>query len=204
MRIPKAQSSHAMTVRTSSNHLGINDYLAGELLSEVRHEYIGGDIYAMVGASDRHNLIAGNLFAALHPLVRGTPCQLFMADMKVHLTVAGEDAFYYPDLMFACDPHDRARYYRERPCLIVEVLSEATERIDRREKLLAYSRINSLQEYLLLAQNEPLAELHRRRDDWHAYRVREGLVPIECLDTALDIDTIYADLPPAESARSGP
>lgn len=127
-----------------------------------------------------------------------------MADIKVHLTVAGEDAFYYPDLMLACDPRDRARYYRERPCLIVEVLSNATERIDRREKLLAYNRIDSLQEYLMLSQNEPLAALHRRRDDWHACRIREGSVPIECLDTALDIDTTYADLPLVESSRSGP
>ncbi|MDN5849558.1 MAG: Uma2 family endonuclease [Nitrococcus sp.] len=187
-----------MTIRTSSSRFRINDYLEGELLSEVRHEYIGGELYAMVGASDRHNLITGNIFAALHPLVRGTPCQLFMADMKVHLTVAGEDAFYYPDVMLACDPHDRARYYREHPCLIVEVLSDATERIDRREKLLAYSRIDSLQEYLLLSQIEPLAELHRRRDDRHAQRIREGSVRIECLDTALDIDSIYEGVPPFE------
>lgn len=95
-----------MSTRTNSNHLSVDDYLEGERQSEVRHEYIGGEVYGMVGASDRHNLIAGNLFAVLRPLVRGTPCQLFMADMKVHLSVAGEDAFYYPDLMLACDPTD--------------------------------------------------------------------------------------------------
>ncbi len=162
-----------MTVRARSQYLGIKDYLAGELLSEVRHEHIGSDIYAVVGASDRHNLIAGNLFAALRPLVRGTPCQLFMADMKVHLTVAGEDAFYYPDLMLACGPRDRARYYQERPCLIVEVLSEATERIDR----LAYSRIDSLQEYLMLSQNEPLAESTRIFRPLRAYEANYNPVP---------------------------
>ncbi len=185
-----------MKTYSESQLISVEDYLQGELTSDIRHEYMGGKVYAMVGASDRHNLIAGNLFAALRPLGRGTPCQIFMSDMKVRLNVAGEDAFYYPDLVLASDPQDRERYYRSRPCLIVEVLSEATARIDRREKLLAYTGIDSLQEYLLLAQDRPEAELHRRQDGWRALRFTEGSIPITCLDTEIPLAATYEDVPP--------
>ncbi len=171
-------------------------YLEAERAGEIRHEYLGGTVYAMVGASDRHNLIAGNLFAALRPHVRGTTCQLFMSDMKVRLEVAGEVLYYYPDLLLACDPDDRAPYYRTRPCLIVEVLSETTERIDTREKLFAYTGIDSLQAYLLLAQDAREAQLHRRRaGGWHAQRITGGAVPIDCLDVEIPLATIYEDVP---------
>jgi len=180
--------------RLHPQRISVEDYLQGEQVGEARHEYLGGDVYAMVGASDRHNLIIGNLYSTLRPHVRGTPCQLFMADMKVRFKVAGEDAFYYPDLMLACDPADRATYYRTRPCLIVEVLSEATERIDRREKLLAYTGIESLQEYILLAQDRMMAEIHRREDGWRAHVMTEGDVPLHCLGTAVPLAVIYEDI----------
>jgi len=171
-------------------------YLEAERAGEIRHEYLGGTPYAMVGASDRHNLIALNLATALRPHVRGTTCQLFMSDMKVRLEVAGEVLYYYPDLLLACDPDDRARYYRTRPCLIVEVLSETTERIDTREKLFAYTGIDSLQAYLLLAQDAREAQLHRRRaGGWRAQRIGGGAVPIDCLDIEIPLATIYEDVP---------
>lgn len=173
----------------------VEAYLAGEEGAEQRHEYVAGEVYAMVGASDRHNLIAGNLFAALRPLVRGTPCQLFMADMKVRLRFMQDEALYYPDLMLACDPADRETYYRTRPCLLVEVLSEATERVDRREKLLAYTGIESLEAYLLLAQDRREALLHARATGWRAQRITEGAVPVACLDTQVDLDVIYEAVP---------
>lgn len=184
-----------MTEHAMRQPLTVDDYLAGEEASEIRHEYIAGEVYAMVGASDRHNLVAGNLFAALRPHVRGGPCQLFMADMKVRVAAAAQDAFYYPDLMLACDPADRHTYYRERPCLLVEVLSEATQRIDRREKLLAYTALPSLEEYLILSQDRPLAELHRRADDWRVRRFAEGTVPIACLGVDVALATVYEDVP---------
>ena len=84
--------------------LSEQEYLEGERSSEVRHEFVGGDTYAMVGASDRHGLVALNLATALRPHVRGTNCQLFMADMKLRVEVVGEVAFYYPDLLLSCDP----------------------------------------------------------------------------------------------------
>jgi Uma2 family endonuclease len=181
-----------MSRQPESQYLTPEDYLAGELVSETRHEYIDGETYAMVGASDRHNLIAGNLFASLHPHIRGSQCQLFMSDMKVRLNIAGEDAFYYPDLMLCCDPADRETYYRRRPCLLVEVMSESTERIDRREKLLAYTQIESLQAYLLLSQDRQLVEIHRHRQDWRIERQIAGELTLECLGLKLAIEQIYA------------
>ena len=109
-----------------------------------------------------------------------------MSDMKVRLRVASDDAFYYPDLMLACDPEDRATYYRTRPCLIVEVLSDTTQRIDRREKLLAYTSIDSLQEYLLLSQNGVEATLHRRVDGWRGQTATTG-------DVRLPVKSLHSD-----------
>jgi Uma2 family endonuclease len=184
--------------------LSEEDYLRGELTGETRHEYVGGETYAMVGASDRHGLIAGNLFAALRPHVRGTDCQLFMADMKLRVEAAGETAFYYPDILLSCDPEDRETYFRSRPCLIVEVLSEGTQRIDRREKLFAYTSVPSLKEYLLLSQDRVEAEIHRRENrGWKTLRFTEGAVPFECLGIGIGLDAIYEDVPlPGPDART--
>lgn len=178
--------------------LSVEAYLEGEQSAEVRHEYIGGETYAMVGGTDRHNLLAGNAFAALHADAQRRGCHLFMADMKVRLQVAGEDAFYYPDLMVACDPADDHPYYRTAPCLLLEVLSRSTRRIDEREKLFAYTTIPALREYLVVDQDEPRVTVHRRGPEgWTTTTVAgEGAVDIECLETRLDLRTLYADLPP--------
>jgi Uma2 family endonuclease len=175
--------------------LSEQDYLEGERTSHVRHEHVGGETYAMVGARDCHGLIAGNLFAALRPNVRGSSCQLFNADMKLRVQVAGEVVFYYSDLLLSCDPEDRGAYFRSGPCLIVEILSEATERIDRREKLYAYTQIPSLREYLLLAQDPVEAELHRREvDTWKTLRFTEGTVPLACLNLEIPLATMCEDV----------
>jgi Uma2 family endonuclease len=110
------------------------------------------------------------------------------------LSIAGQEIFYYPDLVLSCDPNDRATYFRERPCLIVEVLSEATERIDRREKLLAYQTIPSLREYLLVAQDQMRVETYRRGNDWRPEVITEGAVSLECIDVDIAIETIYEDV----------
>jgi len=174
--------------------ISVTDYLAGEPLNEIRHEYIGGQVYAMVGASDRHGLIVGNLFMKLRPETRGTFCQLFIADMKVRLNISGQDIFYYPDLLLSCEPTDRETYFRKQPCLIIEVLSESTERIDRREKMLAYQTMPSLLEYVLVAQDDRQVEIYRRRNEWQPEIVNDGLFHIDCLDVNISIDDVYEDV----------
>ena len=157
-----------MEAIAKSASLTVEEYLAGEPGSEVRHEYLGGIVYAMVGASVEHNVISGNLFAALRSHLRGKPCGTFMADVKVRLHLANDDIFYYPDVMVACDPRDTDRFFKRFPKLLIEVMSESTERIDRREKRWSYQQIETLEEYVLVAQDRMEVTVFRRANEWRA------------------------------------
>ena len=114
--------------------------------------------------------------------------------MKLRLNIADKTVFYYPDLLLSCAPDDRQPYFRSRPCLIVEVLSDSTERIDRREKLLAYQTLPSLQEYVLVAQNARRVEVYRRTNDWKAEYFDAGEIRLDCLESSVSVDAIYADV----------
>jgi Uma2 family endonuclease len=118
----------------------------------------------MSGSSTEHNRIALNIASLLKFRLRGSGCQTFISDMKVNIPIARDtaDLFYYPDVMVTCDPQDTERYYKTRPCLIVEVLSPSTESLDRREKWLNYQSLPSLQEYILVSQTEMKVEVYRR------------------------------------------
>ncbi len=180
-----------MSALAMPSRLSVEDYLAGEEVSEVRHEYMAGEVYAMTGASRVHGLIALNLGAFLRPLLRGGDCQAFISDMKVRLQIAGDAVFYYPDLVMTCDPDDRASDYCRAPCLVVEILSPQTRRIDRREKFLAYTSLPSLRSYLLISQEQRQVELFRREDGWTPEVFVEGAVPLGCLDAALPLEAVY-------------
>jgi len=184
--------------------ISVEDYFAGEQLSDIRHEYIDGQVYAMGGASARHGLIASALTYALLPSTRRKGCKLFASDMKVHLDFNGKQVFYYPDLLLSCDPDDRETYFRTRPCLIIEILSESTERIDRREKFLAYQTLPSLLEYVLIAQDMPRVEIYRQMQAWQAEIITEGAFHLDCLALNLSMDDVYADVdfpPPVYTPR---
>lgn len=184
-----------MASQTASWHpISVDDYLEGELQGEIRHEFIEGQVYAMGGASDRHGLILNALAFALTPAARRHHCQLFTSDMKVRLQIGGSPIFYYPDLLLACNPDDRQSHFRRSPCLIIEVLSESTERVDRREKLLAYQTLPSLQEYLLVAQDTRRVEVYRRSTHWQRECHESGEVRLECLDMALSLESVYMDV----------
>src|SRR5437660_7721120 len=135
-----------MSVPRRLHRLSVDEYLEAEKDSPVRHEFIDGQIYAMAGASDRHNRISINLTKALDDRLTDGPCEVFMADMKVWVS---ETIFYYPDVVVACDGPGADSYYRKHPKLIIEVSSPSTERIDRSEKLLAYKQVKSLKEYVI-------------------------------------------------------
>jgi len=174
--------------------ISVAEYLEGEQLSEIRHEFIDGQVYAMGGSSDRHGLIVMATALALGKRSRERQCQLFIADMKVRLKISGQDIFYYPDLLLSCDPTDRESYFRQAPCMIIEVLSESTERIDRREKMLAYQALPSLQEYLLVAQDDHQVEVYRRRNEWKPEIINDGQFHLDCLDLSISIDDVYFDV----------
>lgn len=178
------------------------EYLQGELTSEIRHEYVDGEVYAMAGAGEAHNLIAGNIFAGLRDFARGGPCRVFISDMKLH--VQTWKAYYYPDIMVTCDPSDNHSHFKERPSLVVEVLSPGTESTDRREKMLAYRTIPALREYLLVATDKRQVELYRRdeHDEWQLAVVsQDEPLLLESAGASLTLDEIYEDVrldaPPA-------
>ena len=102
--------------------------------------------------------------------------------------------FYYPDLLLTCDPQDRELYFCSAPCLIVEILSESTARVDRREKLLAYQTLPSLQTYVLLEQDAMRAEVYQRAANWQVEYVEQGAIRIDCLDMDLPLADVYADV----------
>lgn len=146
--------------------ISVEEYLTSELKSGVRHEYIGGAVYAMAGESRRHNLICGNIYAALRAHLRGKGCQVYMEDVKLRLQIKGEDIFYYPDLVVTCDPHDNQDYFVTTPKVLIEVESPSTERIDRREKFASYVLIDSLAECVRVGPDRMEVAVSRRANDW--------------------------------------
>jgi Uma2 family endonuclease len=142
------------------------EYLALEEQSQVRHEFVNGQVYAMAGGSQRHNRISGNVYIALSLGLRGKPCQVFISDVR--LKVSHDNAYYYPDVMVACGAAERIAGDEKSlsdPVLVVEVLSPSTESTDRREKLAAYRRLPSLLEYVLVDQDSQQVEIYRRVGD---------------------------------------
>ena len=174
--------------------ISVKEYLAGESTSDVRHEYLGGVVYTMAVASEAHNAISLNLTAALRSHLRGKACQVFMADFKVRLNIASEEDFYYPDVMVACDPRDTHRHYKSSPKVLIEVLSPDTERIDQWEKLLSYTQIETLEEFVLVAQDRMEATVFRRADNWLREVVRQAdqALRLASLEFTLPLRDVYA------------
>lgn len=176
------------------NRVSEQEYLEFENSAVTRHELAGGVIYAMVGGTDRHNIICGNVFAEIRtPL--SPPCQVFTAQMKLRVSLAGDVNHYYPDVFVTCDPTDRAPLYRERPNLVVEVLSDSTEKDDRRNKFVANTSIPTLQEYVLIAQDVPQIEIMRRRASWKPeFLFLDDVIVLESLQLRIPVRTIYRDI----------
>jgi len=168
------------------------EYFAFEEKTPLKHEYLAGVVYAMVDATDRHNMIALNIAALLHA-ARPTGCQVFVSDMKLKVQLMAGETYYYPDVLVSCAASDREPLFREQPILLVEVASPSTERIDHGEKLNAYRQIPALSEYVIVAQDQPEIEIYRRRNGW----VREILRP----DEALVLEGIGITLSPSQVYR---
>jgi len=184
-----------MNIQPDSDFVSVEEYFAGEQQTEIKHEYINGVIHAMGGASIAHNLISLNISTALREYARVRSCQVLMADVKVYLNINGENIYYYPDVLVSCDPDDKEKYYRSSPCLVVEVLSPATERIDRREKFHAYTSLDSLREYILVAQGRRLVTVFRRKNEWQPeIFTAEASMTLDCLDCTLSVEQIYEDV----------
>lgn len=187
-------------MQRKAQRMSVADYLAFEERSQARHEYVDGEIYAMSGASRRHHLLMGNLFWHARKAAAGH-CQIFTSGMM--LRVETRNSFYYPDVYGCCDPVDDGDRYTISPCFIVEVLSPSTASIDRREKRLAYLTLPSLDEYVIVDQDQMRVEVYRgARGPWAAQRLTEpeDVLEITCIGLKLALRDIYVDvkLPPLE------
>ena len=182
-----------------------DEYLEGERSADVRHEYVDGRAYAMAGASDDHNRITRNILTALDNALRGKLCEPFATDMMVKIPPAFAEAFYYPDVLVACDPTDSAKYYRERPSLIFEVLSPETERTDRREKAIAYRQIPTIEAYVLIEQDHVAVTVLRRAEPGWQSELLEGSdarLKLPGIGLEIRLDRIYERTTVARGARA--
>ena len=154
-----------MSAAKKLNLISIEDYLEGELVSPVKHEYLGGVVYAMAGARNVHNDVAGAFYGSLYGQLRGHRCRPCNPDTKVRVRLATHTRFYYPDAMVVCQANPPGDSFQDQPVIIAEVLSAATRRTDEGEKKDAYLTIASLSAYVLIETDRPRVVVHRRGAD---------------------------------------
>jgi Uma2 family endonuclease len=185
-----------MAVSKGDVYISPEEYLEGEKISLVKHEYIQGQVYAMAGASDAHNLITGSFYSLLRNHLRGKGCLPYTGDMKAQIDA--QDIYYYPDILVTCDPRDRSsEYFKRYPCLIIEVLSDATEAFDRGNKFSDYRHLETLQEYVLVKQDRHSVDCFRRNEQgrWELYAFVEGdEVELKSIDFSCAITSLYEDV----------
>lgn len=195
-----------MVAIPQAHSLSVADYLQFESTSNVKHEYRAGEVYAMAGATDAHNTIAGNLFVFLRNYVRGSGCRVYMSDMKAR--IERSNCFYYPDLLVTCDPRDReTTTYKCSPKLIVEVLSPSTEAFDRGDKFADYQTLESLEEYVLISTSRQRVDCFRRSPEgvWtlQFYLPNAEVLPLQSIGLEVRLSDLYEDVTlPTTAAES--
>jgi Uma2 family endonuclease len=170
------------------------EYLKGESVSAVKHEYVGGIVYAMAGASNLHNDITGNTYLALRNRLRGRPGKPCNSDTKIRLRVGGHFRFYYPDVSVTCKPNPPQDHFQDEPALIGETVSRRTRRADEGEKKDAYLTIPSLGVYLLVEQESATVIAYRRTNREFVEEVYQGLdavIPLPEIGGELQLSEIY-------------
>ena len=175
-------------------------YFDFEEKSEIRHEYLNGDIIAMAGGSEAHSLVTANTIRKLGNALESRPCRVYESNMRVKISASGLET--YPDASVVCGHstfEDLRRQALLNPLLIIEVLSESTETYDRGKKFWHYRQLPSLQEYVLISQDSALVEIFSRQasDEW-LLRTYEGLetkVRFDCLDVEILMRDLYAKTP---------
>jgi len=186
----------SMALAIPDNRISRDEYLEGELASEIRHEYVGGNVYAKSGGTLNHQRIAGNFFRFAGNQLTGKPCFPTGSDFKLLVPLGGgEEAFYYPDGMIICVPVSGDSLFTDSPSVILEVLSPTTRRIDEVQKFRDYISIPSLGTYILAETDSPFLTLHRR--DGAGFR-RETL---SGPDAVLELPEAGVTIPLAELYR---
>lgn len=178
----------ALQQQQDSMYLSEAEYLATERISEVKHEYIDGQVHAMAGAGYNHNCISANILGEFRNHLKGTPCATFMADIKVRI---GKD-YVYPDVLVDCSQMSGEDYFSTSPLIIVEVLSRSTRKTDSTTKLLRYINLPSLQEYVLIEQDIVSVQVLRKSNHWRSdYYFLGDSVTFESIGLTLTVEDIY-------------
>ena len=181
-----------MSAALKWNLLSVEEYLAAELASPIKHEYVSGVIYAMSGSRNAHNLIATNTLVTLGARLRGKACRPYNSDTKIRLRLPTQVRFYYADVSIVCRPNPQSDSFQDEPAVLFEVISKRTRRVDEGEKKDAYLTIPSLCVYVLVEQETPAVLVFRRTEKGFVREVYEGL------DVVLPLGEIGIDLPLAE------
>ena len=172
--------------------LTFEEYLEFERASPEKHEFVDGQLFEKARENDHHNRLTLSLAVRLEEN-RTSDSRVYLLDIKIRTP---DDVGYYPDVFVTCDESDDGTYVKRKPCLILEILSNSTEAIDRGEKLRNYLKLTSLQGYVLVSQNEPRLEMFRLEENGWRYEVKEAgetLTP-PCLGLTLNVDELYTGL----------
>ncbi len=186
----------AISIRKTRPYLTAQAYLAQERDAETKSEYYAGQVYAMSGASEAHNLIVWNVSGELRSRLKKRPCRGYPSDMRVKVSPTG--LYTYPDVTVVCGKpefDDKRKDTLLNPTVIIEVLSESTEAYDRGKKFSHYRTLESLAEYLLIAQDAVAIDRYVRQPDGRwlltAYRGLKAVAMIEAIDCELSLAEVY-------------
>jgi Uma2 family endonuclease len=172
--------------------LSESEYLERELRSEIRHEYVDGKLLAMAGETKRHEEIVLNIALALRPKAKALGCRLQTKTIQLRVS---NSRYRYPDVMVNCLDNSDPRI-EETPCFLLEVISESSADTDSNKKLAEYTRIPSVQRYVLLEQDSRLAVVYKRQNDvWLVETLEgDGEIDIPCLGVGLTLEQVYDGL----------
>jgi Uma2 family endonuclease len=165
-------------------------FLQFEAQSQTRHEYVDGFVFAMAGGTDYHARLSGRFFRLIFDAAEEAGCFAFTENM---LLKAGTGT-YYPDVLVTCDEPLEGAIYKRTACLVVEVLSDSTEALDRGEKLQNYQKLPDLKAYVLVSQDKRLVEVFRRLGDggWRYEAIEEEEIQLPCVNVKVLIDELYS------------
>ena len=182
-------------LQVEAEYVTPEEYLASEAVSDARHEYLAGAVYAMSGTTMGHGRIIRNLLSELARQLRGRRCEAFTSEIKVRIPIGRESFYYYPDIVVDCGQPTDESLFAEEPRVIFEVLSPSTERTDRYEKRLNYQKLTTLDVYVLVDQARVAVTVYRRADgeNWTTEFLRDpqAVLDLPTVGCTLPLATIY-------------
>lgn len=177
--------------------ISVEDYLTGEQQARRKHEYVDGQIYAMVGGRYSHNLISSNILIEIGAQLKSSPCRALNSDSKVKVQTSSKTSFYYPDVSVVCGDNIRDDVFQDKPTIVVEVLSRGTRRIDEGEKRQSYLQLESLSAYIMIEQDFAAATIYQRVDGEFQKLIQKGqdaAIELPEIGVTLSLSDVYANV----------